>query len=315
LIFEDLSAFVAVARHGSFARAAVDLCIAQSALSKRVQRLEQRVGVPLLERRARGVALTEVGQVFLARAERVVAEVADMERNLSAVTHTPSGEVRVAMPQRSCALLAPPLIERCRAELPLVDLQVLEGTPAHVHAWLLSGEADIALAYNPELGAEFWIKPVLVEPLYLFGASPAVARKRGTPLPEVCSLSDLANYPLILPKKPHSIRVLIDRLCAGHGVRPNIIYEAEGTHTIRGMVERGMGYTVFSKSGWKYAVDSGALAVAPFSSPLVNWRLCIVRHRKDISAVAVNRVNEILEQELDALVVSGAWPYARRAAE
>jgi hypothetical protein len=44
----------------------------------------------------------------------------------------------------------------------------------------------------------------------------------------------------------------------------------------------------------------------------VNWRLCIVRHRKDISAVAVNRVNEILEQELDALVVSGAWPYATR---
>lgn len=315
MIFEDLRAFVAVARQGSFARASVELCLAQSALSKRVRRLEHRVGAALLERRARGVMLTETGQSFLVRAQRLVDELADMERNVSSFTQTPSGQVRIAMAQRSCSLLAPPVIERCRAELPLVDLQILEGTPANVHAWLLAGEADIAMAYNPEFGNEFWSKPVLVEPLHLFGPVPAVAARTGMTIPQRCSLAELATVPLILPKKPHSLRVLIDRLCTGQGVRPNIIYEADGTHTIRGMVERGMGCTVFSLSAWKYAVDAGNLIAAPFSSPLVNWKMCIVRARKDVSTVAVNRVNEIVEQELDTLLASGAWPHARRLGE
>ena len=124
MVFEDLRAFVTVARLGSFARAAADLCIAQSALSKRVQRLEHRMGAPLLERHARGVALTEAGHAFLARAQRVVDDVGDMERNLSTFARTPSGQVRVALPQRTAGLVGPPLIERVRQELPLVDLQV-----------------------------------------------------------------------------------------------------------------------------------------------------------------------------------------------
>ena len=59
MVFEDLHAFVIVARHGSFTQAAAHLCVAQSALSKRVQRLEQRTGSALFERRARGLTLTD----------------------------------------------------------------------------------------------------------------------------------------------------------------------------------------------------------------------------------------------------------------
>ena len=312
LILEDLSAFISVALHGSFARAAADQCIAQSALSKRVQRLEQRVGTPLLERRARGVVLTEPGQAFLLRAQRVVEEVADMERNLSSIMQTPSGKVRVAMPQRTCGVLAPPVIDRCRKELPLVDLQILEGTPGNVHEWMMSGEADIALAYNPELGTSFWVRPVLVEPLVLFGPGRPHPVHEEVPLPTTCSIQDLARLPLILPRKPSSIRVLIDRLCSGHGVRPNVIYETDGTQTVRGMVERGMGCTIFTLTAWHQQVAVGLLKAVPFATPLMNWKLCIVRARTDTNLVAVNRVQSFVEQESEALLDAGGWPYARR---
>ncbi len=310
LIFEDLSAFVVVARVGSFSRAAVELCVAQSALSKRVQRLEHGVGTALFERRARGVALTQAGQSFLARAQRVVDEVADMERNLSTLVETPSGEVRIALPQRTCGLLAPPVIERCRSELPLVDLQVLEGTPSNVHGWLLRGEADIAMTYNPELGPEFVVQPFMSEPLYL------IAPAEATPMPRACTFADLGTLPMILPKKPHIVRVLVDRLCASSGVRANIIYETDGAHTIRGMVERGMGYSVFSLSTtWSYAIEAGRLVAVPFASPLMNWKMCLVRARKSLGAVAVHRVNEIVQQEAELLLERGSWPAARRIAD
>ncbi len=302
-----------VATHGSFAQAAADLCIAQSALSKRVQRLEQRMGAALLERHARGVALTQAGHAFLVRAQRLVDEVEDMERNLSSFALTPSGEVRIALPQRTCGLLAPPVIERCRLELPLVNLHVLEGTPPNVHGWLMRGETDIALTYNADVGVGFSVKPFLVEPLFLFASAQAAATQFGKAVPEACSLVDLATLPLILPRKPHFVRVLVDRLGAGHGVRPNIIYETDGPTTIRGMVERGMGVTLFSlNTSWSYAVESGHLIAVPFASPMVNWKMFLVCARRSIGAVAINRVHEIVEQELERLLESGAWPNAKR---
>jgi len=304
-----------VAQHGSFAQAASDLCIAQSALSKRVQRLESRMGTALLERHARGVTLTQAGHTFLARAQRLVGEVSDMERNLSAFAQTPAGQVRIALPQRTCGLLAPPVVERCRAELPLVDLDVLEGTPSNVHGWLMRGEADIAMTYNADLGTGFNVKPFLIEPLFLFVSAQKAHEHFGRPVPESCSLADLATLPLILPRKPNVVRVLVDRLTLGQGLRPNIIYETDGPTTIRGLVERGMGTTVFSLStSWSYAVESGQLIAIPFASPLVNWKMYLACSRRDQTAIAINRVNTIVEEELDRLLDRGAWPNARRIA-
>ncbi len=314
MVFEDLQAFVIVARHGSFAQAAANLSVAQSALSKRVQRLEQRMGSALLQRRARGVALTEAGHAFLVRAERLVDELADLERNLSSLVHTPAGEVRIALPQRTAGLLAPPVIERCLRELPLVNLHVLEGTASNVHGWLLRGEADIATTYNPEVGTGFTVRPVLAEPLFLFSAARFVGQHFGEQgVPERCNISDLARLPLVLPRRPNPVRVLLDRLAAGHGLKLRILFETDGTATTRGLVERGTAMSVFSMSTtWSYAVESGLLVALPFASPLVNWKMFLVRSVKDADAVAISRVHEIVEQEIERLLHARAWPNAAR---
>lgn len=313
VVFEDLQAFVIVARHGSFSLAAAHLCVAQSALSKRVQRLEQRMGSALFERRARGVTLTEGGHAFLARAERLVNELADLERDLSSLVRMPAGEVRIGLPQRTAGLLAPPIIERCLHELPLVNLHVLEGTASNVHGWLMRGEADIAISYNEDTGAGFQVRPVLTEPLFLFVAAHAVTRHFGGPAPERCAIADLANVPLLLPRRPNAVRVLVDRLAAGHGVKPRILFETDGTQTLRGTVERGLGASIFSMStSWSYGVESGSLLAIPFESPLMNWKMFLVRSTRNADAVAISRVHDVVEQEIEKLLHAGAWPYARR---
>ncbi len=313
MVFEDLKAFVAVAHNGSFAQAAAELCIAQSALSKRVQRLEHRMGTALFERRARGVALTTAGHNFLKRAQRLVGEVAEMERDLSSFVETPSGEVRIALPQRTSGLLAPAVVERCRAELPLVKLTVLEGTPSNVHGWLMRGETDIAMTYNADLGTGYATRPWFLEPLLLFASPQLATQLFGDILPEACSIADLATLPLILPHKPHPIRLLVDRLTARNGLRPSISYETDGNSTIRGLVERGLGTTLFSMgTSWSYAVEMGRLVAIPFSSPLVNWKMYLATTRREMGALAIDRVREIVEQELNALIDRGAWPTARR---
>ncbi len=311
-----MQAFVLVARHGSFSQAALDLCIAQSALSKRVQRLEHRMGAKLFERRARGVALTPAGQAFLVRAQRLVSEMDDLERDLSSFVQTPSGPVRIALPRHTSGLLAPPLLRRCRAELPLVSLEILEGTPSNVYGWLMRGEADIAMSHIADLGPGYSTRPYFVQPLLLF-ASPALAMSHfAGKIPEVGSIEDLGRLPLILPLRPHPVRLLVDSLAARSGIRPHIVYETDGTNTLRSLVEHGMGMTLFIQGSiWTYAVEAGRLVAIPFSSALVNWKMHLAVSRREAEALAIRRVRDIVEQELNLLIDQGAWPTARRVTD
>ena len=311
MLFEDLQAFVDVARQGSFTHASAENGIATSALSKRVQRLEALMGASLFERQARGVVLTLAGHAFLGRARRLVDEMADLQRGLSGFAQTPSGEVRVALPQRTARLLAPALMERCQQSLPLVRLIVLEGTIAQVHGWLMRGEADVAVSHNPEVGSGFTARELFTEPL--FGFARAEGLVDVTPLPELIGIADLAHLPMLLPRRPDTVRLLVERLCAGRGLRPRIAFEADGTATLRGLAERGLGVAIFSLSTtWSDAVEAGALVALPFASPLMCWTPQIVRSRRGEGAVAVHAVHEVMAQEFDALFERGAWPHARR---
>jgi LysR family nitrogen assimilation transcriptional regulator len=135
------------------------------------------------------------------------------------------------------------------------------------------------------------MRPCFVEPLSLFAAPRLAAEQFGGSVPDTCAIADLAAVPLILPHKPHPIRVLVDRLCARNGLRPNIVYETDGNATIRGLVERGMGATLFSLgTTWTYAMETGRLVAVPFSSPLVNWKMFLATTRREAGALAVLRV-------------------------
>lgn len=313
MFFEDISAFVAVVRAGSFSKAAIDTCMAQSALSRRVKRIESRMGTVLLERNARGVVLTEAGKLFLSRVEKIVDEISDMEANLSTFVKEPAGKVRIAFPPRSSGLLAPRVYKKKLATLPLVQLEFLEGSPSQVHGWLSRGEVDIALVYNSEIGPDYEVMPVMTERLHLFCDTRKLREIFKGKVPAELLIKDLPQIPLILPSKPHILRVMIDRLCVLNNIRPNIVFETDGSFVTRGMVEQGIGGTIFSMStSWSYSVETGQVAAIPFKSPLVCWNLYLVKSRRAPNLLAINAIYAILQKEIDYLLEQGAWSHASK---
>ena len=313
MFFEDISAFVAVVRAGSFSKAAIDACVAQSALSRRVKRIESRMGTVLLERNARGIALTEPGKLFLSRVEKIVDEISDMEANLSSFVKEPAGKVRIAFPPRSSGLLAPRVYKRKLDKLPLVQLEFLEGSPSQVHGWLGRGEVDIALVYNSEIGPDYEIMPVMTERLHLFCNKRLLAKLFKDKIPTEFLIKDLPQIPLILPSKPHILRVMIDRLCVLNNIRPNIAFETDGSFVTRGMVEQGIGGTIFSMStSWSGSVETGQVAAIPFKSPLVCWNLYLVKSKRSPNLLAINEIYTILQKEIDYLLEEGAWSHASK---
>lgn len=313
MIFEDLSAFVAVARLRSFSKAAAELRIAQSSLSKRVQRLEHRFGVALLTRHGRGVALTQAGAILFHRAEHLIAELDAVERDVCAQMAVPTGEVRIALPPATGRFLATPIIEQCRNNFPMIRPLIREGTAADIHGWLSGDDVDIALIYNPEGGPGYEIQPFLSEPLLLIVPAGNVGRQ--DPYQKSYAINDLADLPLCMPRRPHSIRVLVERLCAKHGVKPNIVYEIDGINSFKGVIEKGLGVGIFGYAGLREEIDSGKLRAIPFSSPLMNRKLCIAYPRQDDARAAILNVKTIIEQELDRLLKEGFWQGAKRIRE
>jgi LysR family nitrogen assimilation transcriptional regulator len=312
MLLEDIQAFLVVAKTRSFSAAALRLRIAQSSLSKRVQRLEQHFGTPLFTRHGRGVNLTAAGIVLLARAEVLVQEIEDVERDVRGIITEPAGLVRIAIPPATGPALAPRLIARCVTDYPKITPQLRESTADVSHEWINAGEVDIALMYNPELGPDAEVVPLVTEPLYLI--APATPRARAlsrTAFPNECSIDDLARLPLILPRSPHSIRVLVDRLCAGNNVHPNILFESDSIRSTKGIVEIGIGCTIFGSSSLTAELGKGSLEAIPFKSALASWTLCLVHPRRDNLSLATRTVKRLIIDEIAGMHAAGFWQSGR----
>jgi LysR family nitrogen assimilation transcriptional regulator len=308
----DVQAFLAVAKTKSFSSAAMRMRIAQSSLSKRVLRLEQHLGTSLFIRHGRGVSLTEAGAVLFFRAESMVREIEDIEADVRNSVSAPMGTVRIAMPPATGPVLAPRLFARCIQSFPDIKLQLRESTTDVIHGWLSDGDVDLALTYAPESGPELEVRPLLTEPLYLFvPAQPKARAMLQLPALERCTINDLAKLPLILPRSPHSIRVMVDRLCAGNKIQPNIIYESDSVRSTKGIVELGFGCTIFSAGPLREDIAAGRLVAIPFSSPLMSWTLALVHARREHLSLAVRTVKRLIIDQVIGMHHEAFWPDAR----
>ena len=151
-----LEYFAAVARHGSFTRAAEELWITQSALSQQVRRLEAELGVALLRRTPRGTELTPAGEELLPHAEAILAEVARARADLDRHAGVTRGRVRVAATTMDTPRLPAALAAFHRTH-PGLQIALRHAPAAEIAALVASGAADVGVASphgEPPAGVE-----------------------------------------------------------------------------------------------------------------------------------------------------------------
>lgn len=121
---QELSTFVAVVRHSSFARAAEDLALTPSAVSRMIARLEAKLNVRLIQRTTRRLALTEAGAVFHARAQQLLADLAEAEAEATATTVRAAGVLRISAPVVFGRLYLAPVVSELLAVNPALSVDV-----------------------------------------------------------------------------------------------------------------------------------------------------------------------------------------------
>ena len=241
--FKQLQTFVQVAELGSFTRAAMVLKVAQPALSRQVRSLEVELRQNLFERNGRGVTLTDAGQRLLAHGRGILQQVQRAVLDLEAQRGAPVGRLALGVPPSVGRMLTAPLVNQFRERFPKATLTMVEGLSTYVLEWLVQGRIDCAVVYNAAPNTLLDMAPVLDERLYLVGAR---ARRAARVLR--ASVNDVATRELVIPSRPHSIRMLLETTLAGAGLKPRIGLEIESVPAILDVVESGSLHAVLTRS-------------------------------------------------------------------
>ena len=238
----QLECFASVADLGSFTRAAWLLQVPQPALSRQVRALETELRQTLFHRNGRGVRLTEAGKRFLAHCRVILMQIERARTELDASRDDPTGAVVIGLPHSLARRLTVPCVLQFRQLFPQGTLRIMEGLTVHLQEWLQAGRLDIALLHDPVPTPMLETLPLLEHNLYVVAAR--TARKSALP-PEI-ALAQLADLPLLLPGRPHPMRMLIETQLANIGLRPRIVQELDAIAGILDLVEAGLGHAVVS---------------------------------------------------------------------
>ncbi len=253
----DLRYLVALADLRHFGRAAQSCFVSQPTLSTQLKKLEEELGVTLIERTSRQVMLTEIGREIADRARAVLRE-ADQIRELAKRTRDPeAGTVRLGLFPTLAPYLLPHVVPRIRARFPQLTLLLTEDRTGELLRMLREGSLDAAVLALPINDPQLTCVELFVED-FLLALPPRHAlgkRKR-------IGIGDLANCELLLLEDGHCLRDQALDVCRMAGAMETRSFRATSLETLRQMVASGVGMTLLP-----------ALAVAPPVPPSPNLQL------------------------------------------
>ena len=231
-----------VAARGSFSAAADALHFTQSAVSQQIAALEREAGTTLVERSARGVRLTDAGEILVRHTDVILARLADAEAELEALSGLRGGRVRLAAFPSAGASIAPTAIARFRSRHPDVELTMVPAEPPEAQELLRAGEVDIGLLIEVPWGEcsvdrTFETTDLLDDPMYvcLPDGHPHAAKAR-------LKLEDLREESWLVGlggSCPDTSIFL--RACERAGFEPRIAFRSDDYPAIQGFVATGMG--------------------------------------------------------------------------
>ena len=302
----QLKYFLAVADSGSLSRAALEVFIAQSALSKQIAELEEELGVQLLYRSRTGVTVTEAGKTFYSYAQAILKQLGDVKTAVRSSPQSIVGSVVLGLPQSVSAALALPLIRAARERLPGVSLHLNEELTGNLLDHLRQGRVDLAIFTPIAAQPEVLFQPFVEEEFYLLHAAdaPGELAQAGD-----VDLARVSRWPLVMPAPQHShcTRAPVAAALEQASLPLKVAAEINSVHILKSAVEAGMAPTVMP-----YALAAHEIAVGRLQAHRIRpepvLRTLGVCHSSHIPLTHAKRaVRELVFAVAGELCGQGQW--------
>jgi DNA-binding transcriptional LysR family regulator len=292
--FLGLHAFVAIAERGSFQLAAAHLNLSQTALSHRMRKLEDDLGVRLLSRTTREVSLTPAGLELL---PKVRSTIEGLSTSLEALRQ--HGRVRQEKLSIGClptiaAGHLPAVLQRLRIEHPDVVLRIYDNSATEIAELVNDGTIEFGITLVAAHRWDFDIEALMKDPFVL------VCREQDAPAHlSASSWSELVDVPLIRISPHTGNRMIIDDALGSRRESLSWRYEVQHVNTAISLVHAGLGMTVIPRLALDSTVSDG-LRVLPLRNPSVSRQIGIVSKRSAPLSPLAHELRKLVIQEFAA---------------
>jgi LysR family nitrogen assimilation transcriptional regulator len=296
---KQLEYFRHVAELGSFTRAAAFLSVVQPALSRQVRQLEVELGQNLFDRNGRGVVLTDAGSRLLEHTRGILMQVGRARQELEEQKNGDSGHFVLGLPPSLGRSVTVPLVKAFRSRLPNASLATVEGLSAYMLEWLNVGRVDCALVYNAPASPTVDLSPLLDDQLFLIGPRAAKAARK---VRKSVTLAEIADYPLIIPSRPHSIRMSVENALAGVDRKIRVAHEIECIPAVIDLVRQGHGFAVLPFNAVESTPWGNDVSVKPIVAPVLKTALSLAtsahRPKSPLMRRAIEVIRDIVRHEI-----------------
>ncbi|WP_430610594.1 LysR substrate-binding domain-containing protein [Enterococcus sp. DIV0876] len=238
-------------KHSNYTKAAKDLYISQPYLTQTIQRIEQELGAPIINRQTGHFQLTEAGKIYYQYLETLETESAKLKNRLSWYTNTEKRSLRIGILPSLGSYLLPLFIPAYQKIYPDVRFFLREDLPKQNEQRLLNGQLDFFIGQNPETIAPNLTVYSTNKERYLAIIPPSSPFYRsGTRYlsEETLAIKDILQSPLILTSSGSAIRRQIDQLLQKHKVEPTILMESSNIYTVAALAENACGIAIVPES-------------------------------------------------------------------
>jgi len=274
LHFDELSAFVEVARWSSFSRAAEKLFVTQPAISAKIRSLEEEVGARLFDRSGGKVSLTAAGKAFQKYAEEALAARRAIIASLAEMERVPRGEIVVGANEATCLHILPEVFAQFKKQYPRVSVSISRLERAKILESVIDNSVDFGVVALPVDDTRLTVVPIHRDELVVI----APPRHPLARMAEV-RLEEMVKFPLLLPKVGRT-RDTIERLFAERRLKPEISMELDSSELLKRFVAAGVGVGFIARSSVLEDVRAGVLKALPPSGAAIRRDLALA-FRKD----------------------------------
>lgn len=266
-----LKHFLAVAERKNFTQAALQLHIAQPALSISIKKFEQQLGVRLFKRDDRKVSLTHEGLVLLEHAKRIYQQIEDAQLAMDELKGLVKGEVRLGAPSMMGSYFFPQIVMAFKSHFPQLKMTVIDAGTQSIRKMLLSGELDIGVILNQDVPNDLEVDPLLSSQMVA-----VVGPKHELANQKVIDFQQFFSHELVMFKPGYFHREFIDKVCKEHQHTADISFETNLLPMILSIVKHEYAITALLEL---VTDNESEVTAIPFQPPV--WLDLALAWRKD----------------------------------
>jgi len=295
-LLKEIVVFVKIIELGSFKAAAHELHLTQSAMTQRLKKLEDMMGVRLIERTTRTVASTAVGRSFLPVAKRMITQFEQSMADLTDVIHGRAGQVVIASLISVATYVLPAAIGHFGEAHPNVGVRVLDDSEQEIAEYVRRGEAEFAIdMHTATTNPELIVTPVM-EDRYVLACRPDHPLAADGPVP----WEALTEMPIVmLGPRSGTSRLMLSHL-AGAQRSPMWRYEVQHLSTMIGFIEAGLGVGIVPGMAMR-SVRAQHLAQLTLVKPDFRRTVVLVQRRGAELSPAAEQLKAFLLREFKIL--------------